>query len=347
VAGVLSSEPERARASGADLLLDPDRAYATLEEMIAGERARDDPVDVVAIVTPNDLHYASARACLDAGFHVICDKPLTTSVSDAEELCAAAARAGRLLAVTYNYSGYPLVRSARAMVQGGELGRIHLVQVEYLQDWLLQPLEATGHKQAAWRTDPARSGPAGCLADIGSHAFHLAEFICGLQVVRLAAELSTLVPGRRVDDNAHVSLRFDNDARGTLWASQVATGHENGLRVRVYGERASLEWRQEVPNQLCLSPFGEPSRTITRGSPAAGPQGAQAPRIPAGHPEGYIEAFAQLYRDIAEQIVAASTGVSPSVDAQLAPGGVEGLRGVRFIQAAVESSRRGMSWVAL
>jgi predicted dehydrogenase len=347
VCGALSSDAERARESGADLLLDPDRIYTTVDDMIAGERTRDDPMDVVAIVTPNHLHYAAARRCLEAGFHVICDKPLTTSVEEAEALCAAAEDTGRLLAVTYNYSGYPLVRSAREMVRAGELGSIHRLQVEYLQDWLLQPLEATGHKQASWRTDPALGGPGGCVADIGSHAFHLAEFISGLRVVRLAAELTTLVPDRRVDDSAQVSVSFDNGARGALWASQVATGHENDLEIRVYGDRASLTWRQESPNQLVLTPFGEPSRTITRSTPAAGSQAAHASRIPPGHPEGFIEAFAQIYRDVAERIVAAANGVPPSPESLLAPDGRDGLRGVRFVHAAVESSRRGMQWMDL
>ncbi len=346
VAGALSSDPERARASGQDLRLDPARAYPDIDALIAGERARPDPVDVVAIVTPNHLHHPAARACLDAGFHVICDKPLTTTVADAEDLCAAASRNGRILAVTYNYSGYPLVRAARELIAAGELGRVHRVQVEYLQDWLLKPVEADGNKQADWRTDPARSG-AGCLGDIGTHAFQLAEFVTGLRVTRLAGRLDTVVPGRRVDDDAQAWLEFEGGARGTLWASQVATGHENGLRLRVYGDRASLEWHQESPNELLLTHFGEAPRRITRGSAAAGERAAAATRIPPGHPEGYLEAFAQLYRDIADRIVAHDTGEQPSVDALLAPDGREGLRGVRFVHAVIDSDRAASGWVEL
>lgn len=347
VAGALSSDPERARRSGADLLLEPGRAYGSIDEMMSGERRRADGMDVVTIVTPNHLHHSAARACLDAGFHVICDKPLATTVEEAEDLCAAAEAAGRVLAVTYNYSGYPLVRAARELIGSGELGAVHRVQVEYLQDWLLQPLEATGNKQASWRTDPSRSGPAGCVGDIGTHAFHLAEFVSGLRVNRVAGALSTLVPGRRVDDDAEVMLHFDGGARGTLWASQVATGHENGLRLRVYGERASLEWHQETPNQLRLASFGEPARLLTRGGPQTGALGTQAIRIPPGHPEGYIEAFAQLYRDVADRIAAAAQGAEPPPAALLAPDGGDGLRGVRFVHAVLASSAGGMRWVEL
>jgi len=347
VAGALSADPDRARASGADLRLDPARTYPDFAALIAGERARPDRVDVVAIVPPNHLHHPAARACLDAGFHVICDKPLTTTVADAEDLCAAAGRNGRILAVTYNYSGYPLVRAARDLIAAGELGRIHRVNVEYLQDWLLNPVEADGNKQAAWRTDPAQSGAAGCLGDIGTHAFHLAEFVTGLTVTRLAGRLDTVVPGRRVDDDAQAALEFDNGARGTLWASQVATGQENGLRLRVYGDRAALEWHQESPNELQLRPFGEPPRIITRGSAAAGERAAAAARIPPGHPEGYLEAFAQLYRDIADRITAHELGHQPPVDSLLAPTGEDGRRGVQFVHAVLQSHRSSSAWLDL
>lgn len=347
LAGALSADPDRARASGADLRLDPARSYPDIDALIAGERARPDPVDVVAIVTPNHLHHRAARACLDAGFHVICDKPLTTTLVDAEDLCTAAERHKRILAVTYNYSGYPLVRAARELVAAGELGRIHRVNVEYLQDWLLKPREADGNKQAVWRTDPARSGAAGCLGDIGTHAFQLAEFVTGLQVTRLAGRLDTIVPGRRVDDDAQAVLEFDNGAGGTLWASQVATGHENGLRLRVYGDRAALEWHQEFPNELHVRPFGEPPRRLTRGSTAAGERAAAATRIPPGHPEGYLEAFAQLYRDIADRITAHDLGRQAPPDALLVPTGKDGLRGIRFVQTVLDSHDSSGAWLDL
>ncbi|HEY8540015.1 MAG TPA: Gfo/Idh/MocA family oxidoreductase, partial [Steroidobacteraceae bacterium] len=234
VAGVLSSDPQRARASGADLLLDPARTYTSVEELIRGELARPDRVDVVAIVTPNHLHYSAARRCLEAGFHVICDKPLTTTVEEAAELVEISKGTARVLAVTYNYSGYPMVRQAREMIANGELGNVRVVQAEYAQGWLAQRIEADGNKQAAWRTDPTRAGVAGAVGDIGTHAFHLVEFVTGLRVSHLAADLSSFVEGRPLDDNAQMMLRFDNGARGALWVSQVAVGEENGLRLRVY-----------------------------------------------------------------------------------------------------------------
>ena len=346
VAGALSSDPERARQSGRDLHLDRERSYGSIDEFIDGERRRDDRVDVVSIVTPNHLHYAAARACLEAGFHVICDKPMTTTVAEAEALCAAAEAAGRVLAVTYNYSGYPLVRAARELVRQDELGPIHRVQVEYLQDWLLEPLERTGNKQASWRTDPARSGSAGCIGDIGTHAFQLAEFVTGLRVRRLAGAVATVVPGRAVDDDAQVLLEFDGGARGTLWASQVATGHANALRLRVYGRRAALEWCQEDPNRVHLTPFGEPARVLVRGGPGSASETAPV-RVPPGHPEGFLEAFAQIYRDVADRIEALEHGTEPPAAARLAPDGREGLRGVRFVDAVLASSAGGMRWIEL
>lgn len=347
VAGVLSSDAQRARDSGADLLLDPARCYVSVDAMVAGESARADRIDVVAIVTPNHLHHAAAKRFLEAGFHVICDKPLTTTLADAEDLLTTAARTRRVLAVTYNYSGYPMVRQAREMIANGELGALRVVQIEYAQDWLTRALEAEGQKQAAWRTDPAKGGAAGTVGDIGTHAFHLAEFVAGMPVNQIAAELSTHVPGRKLDDNAHMLLRFANGARGALWASQVAVGNENGLRLRVYGERAGLEWSQESPNHLRFTRYGEPPQLIARGGAGAAPVAAAASRIPSGHPEGYIEAFAQVYRDIADLIVATNDGVAPSANAALVPTVKDGVRGVRFIHAAVESSESDTAWVSL
>ena len=347
VAGVLSSDPQRSRDSGADLLLEADRCYATIDDMVRAESTRPDRIDVVAIVTPNHLHYEPARKFLEAGFHVICDKPLTTTIADAENLAAAAERARRILAVTYNYSGYPLIRHAQQMIASGELGALRVVQVEYAQDWLTNLLEAQDNKQAAWRGDPQKSGIAGAVADIGTHAFHLMEFITGLRVTQIAAELSIHVTGRKLDDNAQMMLRFANGARGALWASQVAPGNENGLRLRIYGDKGGIEWSQESPNHLRFAPAGEAPRMIARGGAGAGPAAASATRIPSGHPEGYIEAFAQVYRDIAELIAATDAQIAPSANALLVPTMKDGVRGVQFIHAAVESSRRDAAWTAL
>jgi predicted dehydrogenase len=255
VAGALSSTPAKAIRSGLALNLDPERVYGTYAEMARQEKRRKDGIEAVAIVTPNDLHLAPALAFLKAGIHVICDKPLTTSLKNALKLKAAADQSGKIFAVTHNYTGYPMVRQARAMIAAGELGDIRVVQVEYAQQWLAEPLELTGHKQAEWRTDPARSGAGGCLGDIGTHAYNLADFIVGIPVVELSAELTTFVAGRKIDDDTHIRLHYANGARGSLWASQVAVGQENGLRIRVYGSKGGLAWSQE--NQKLLTVFGK------------------------------------------------------------------------------------------
>jgi predicted dehydrogenase len=347
IAGALSSDPERARQSAADLHIAPDRSYSNFTEMAQCEAGRADGIDVVAIVTPNDLHHSAARAFLDSGIHVICDKPLTRTVEEAEDLAAAVTRSGRVFVLTHNYTGYPMVRHAREMVVAGELGAIRVVQVEYPQAWLTTRLEAEGQKQAEWRTDPARSGAGGSLGDIGTHAFNLAEFVTGLRCTELAADLSIFVPGRRLDDNAQLLLRFSGGARGALWSSQIAPGNENALRIRVYGEAGGLEWAQESPNRVLHTQLGQPRRLITRGSEAAGPAAAHATRIPAGHPEGYLESFAQLYRDAAESIRARGEGRAPDPNTALLPSVDDGVRGVRFIAAAVASSRANTSWMKL
>jgi predicted dehydrogenase len=347
VAGALSSDPERAKASGEDLLLKPDRIYGDFNEMARRERRLKDGIDAVAIVTPNHAHAAAARAFLKAGIHVICDKPLTTTRREAEQLAKLARESGLIFAVTHNYTGYPLVRQARAMVQAGELGAIRVVQAEYAQDWLATRMEETGSKQAEWRTDPARSGPAGAVGDIGTHAFNLAEFIAGDEVASLSAELHTFVDGRRLDDNAHMMLRFASGAKGMLWCSQVAAGLENGLRIRVYGEKAGLEWHQENPNYLTFSPLGEPPRIIRRNGYGADEVSRAASRIPGGHPEGYLEGFAQLYTDVAEQIAARIENREPNPFSLQVPTVEHGVRGVRFIEAAVRSSQRKAAWVDL
>jgi predicted dehydrogenase len=346
VAGALASDPGRARASAAELKIEADRAYPDFATMTRSEAARQDRIDVVAIVTPNHVHHAAARAFLDAGIDVICDKPLTTTVADAVDLVRVVRSSGRIFAVTHNYTGYPMVRQAREMVAAGELGPIRVVQVEYAQDWLTTRLEATGQKQAAWRTDPARSGPAGSVGDIGTHAHNLACFVTGLTLESVAADLSIFVPGRRLDDNAHMLLRFTGGARGMLWSSQVAPGNENALRLRVYGEKGGLEWQQEHPNQLRYAPEGQSPRILARATGGLGAAAAHATRIPSGHPEGYLEAFAQLYTDTAELIWAAHEGRTPDPLATVVPSVEDGARGVKFIEAAVTSSRNGAAWTS-
>ena len=347
VAGALSSDAARAHASAAALHIDPGRSYAGFEEMAEREASRPDGIEVVAIVTPNHLHFAPARAFLARGIHVICDKPLTHRLEDAVTLAAAVAQSGCVFALTHNYTGYPLVRQAREMVADGALGTIRVVQVEYPQDWLTTRLEETGQKQAAWRTDPARSGAAGCTGDIGTHAFHLAEFVTGLRCASVAAELTRFVAGRALDDNAQMLLRFAVGARGMLWSSQVAPGNENALRLRVYGDRAGLDWSQEQPNALLFTPLGEPPRLIRRAGAGASAVAAHASRIPAGHPVGDLEAFAQLYRDIAEQIGARRESRQPDPASLLVPSIADGVRGMRFITAAVASSEASAAWTAI
>ncbi|HEX2477685.1 MAG TPA: Gfo/Idh/MocA family oxidoreductase [Geminicoccaceae bacterium] len=346
VAGALSSDPERARASAAELRIAPERAYPSFEEMATKEAARADGIDAVAIVTPNHVHHPAAKAFLEAGIHVICDKPMTTTVEDALDLVETVRRSGLVFVLTHNYTGHPMVREARERVRAGELGTIRVVQVEYPQDWLTTKLEDTGQKQASWRTDPAQSG-GGAIGDIGSHAFNLAAFITGLEAESLCADLSTFVAGRRVDDNCNVLLRYRGGARGILWACQVAPGNENALRVRAYGDQGGLAWEQERPDILRLFPFGQPPQTITRAGAGAGQAAAAVSRIPSGHVEGYLEAFANIYTGSAELIAARLEGREPADWARLVPSVEDGARGVKFITAAVESSSRGGVWTEL
>jgi predicted dehydrogenase len=346
VAGCLSSDPERARVSAAELGLDPDRSYGDFESMARREARLARGIEAVAIVTPNHLHWPVARAFLRRGIHVICDKPLASSRADARRLRDLVARSGCAFVLTHNYTGHPMARQARAMVAEGALGPIRVVQVEYAQDWLSTKLEATGQKQAAWRTDPARSGAGGATGDIGTHAFNLAAFVTGLEVEALCADLDSFVEGRMVDDNAQVLLRYAGGAKGMLWASQVAPGNENGLALRVYGERAGLSWRQEEPNTLWVAPLGEPMRRLTRGGPGAGAAAARVTRIPAGHPEGYLEGFATLYAEAAGAIRARQAG-RPVPPEALLPTVEDGVKGVAFVDACVRSSRGGGVWVRL
>ncbi|HEU5294492.1 MAG TPA: Gfo/Idh/MocA family oxidoreductase [Burkholderiaceae bacterium] len=345
VAAAPSSDSERARASGAELRLASDRVYTDYRAMASAESQRHDGIEVVAIVVPNHLHYDVARAFLEAGTHVICDKPLTTSRADGEKLLALATQKHCLFALTHNYSGYPLVRAARELVASGALGELRVVQVEYAQDWLAQPLESTGQKQAAWRTDPALAGPAGCLGDIGSHAAHIAEFVSGQAPSEISAELSTFVPGRRVDDHVQVQLRYASGARGMLWASQVASGEENGLRLRLYGNKAGLRWQQEQPNELWFTLLGQPAQRLTRGTEGLPAAAREATRLPAGHPEGFIEAFAQLYRDFAADVRQHQRG--DTVAALRVPGLEAGVRSLAFIDAVLHSHRHNGAWTPL
>lgn len=347
VAGCFSRDVENGRRSAAALHVAPDRAYADHATMAQAEAARPDGIDAVAIVTPNASHHPIALAFLGAGIHVICDKPLTTTIADARDLVRAVADSGCVFALTHNYTGYPMVRHARAMIAAGELGAIRIVQVEYPQDWLATPLEGSGQKQATWRVDPAQAGPAGSLGDLGTHAHNLAEFVTGLHVEAVCAVLTAFVPGRRVDDDAQVLLRLAGGARGMLWSSQVAPGSENALKLRVYGEKGGLEWAQEHPNQLRWSPLADAPRILARGAGPLSPAAVHATRIPAGHPEGYLEAFAQIYRDAAEHIAARQAGRAPDPAALLVPTVEDGARGVAFVAACLESSRRGGTWMPL
>ncbi len=346
VAGALSSTPEKSRASGAELGLDPARCYADFRAMAQREARRKDGIEAVAIVTPNHMHAGPAIEFLKRGIHVICDKPLTATMAEAKKLARVAAESKALFILTHNYTGYPMVRQARAMVARGDLGRIRLVQVEYVQDWLTEAVEATGSKQAEWRTDPARSGAGGALGDIGTHAYNLAAFVAGMEPQALAADLASFVPGRQLDDNAHVMLRYADGAKGTLWASQVAPGNENGLRLRIYGDKGGLDWGQEDPNRLWFTPFGQPRQLLTRNGAGALPENNRVSRVPAGHPEGYLEAFATIYSEAAQAIRAHQAG-------QALPAGVhfptlaDGLAGMRFVGACVQSARRNAAWVTL
>ncbi|AYE87923.1 Gfo/Idh/MocA family protein [Sulfitobacter sp. D7] len=345
VAGALSSTPEKSAAS-AEALGIP-RSYGSFEEMAEAEAAREDGIEAVSIVTPNHVHAAAAKAFLAKGIHVICDKPLTSTLEDAEALAASVAEAEALFILTHNYTGYPMIRQARAMVASGDLGEIRIVQAEYPQDWLTAPMENEGVKQAEWRTDPARSGAGGSVGDIGTHAHNLACFVSGLQVESLAADLQSWGKGRKLDDNAHMMLRFAGGARGMLWSSQVAPGNENALKLRVYGDKGGLEWSQEDPNYLWFTPLGEPKRLITRNGAGASEASQSVSRIPGGHPEGYLEGFATIYNEAADAIRAVQGGASRESAMGVLPGIAAGMDGMRFINACVTSSANDAAWTKL
>jgi predicted dehydrogenase len=342
LAGALSSNPENARDSAAAWNLA--RSYDSYIAMAQAEARLSDGIDFVIVATPNHLHYAVARAFLEAGIPVVCEKPLAYSVQQAQELAALVDHKQLLFAVTYNYTGYPAVRQAQELVRGGALGALRKVQVEYFQDWLMTPVEATGNRQASWRTDPALAGAAGCVGDIGSHAANLLEFVTGRRINALCADLSRFVPGRQLDDDANMLLRLDGGVRGTLACSQIACGEENNLSLRVYGERGGLEWRQQEPNTLIYKPAGKPWELLRTGQPYLGDAARSASRLPAGHPEGYLEAFAVIYRGFIADLRRIQRQDSPQRDY---PTVQDGLYGMRFIAKAVESSQRGAQWVEL
>ncbi|MEP9374347.1 Gfo/Idh/MocA family oxidoreductase [Mesorhizobium sp. KR1-2] len=347
VAGALSSDPERAKASGAELGLDPERTYGSFQEMAKAEAKRPDGIEAVAIVTPNHMHYPAAKAFLEAGIHVISDKPLTSNLADARKLAALVEKTGKVFVLTHNYTGYPMIRQAREMVQKGQLGEIRVVQAEYPQDWLTEKAEDKGSKQAAWRTDPKQSGAGGSTGDIGTHAYNLARFVTGLELDSLSADLDAFVAGRQLDDNAHVMLRFKGGAKGMLWASQVAPGNENALKLRVYGTKGGIEWAQSDPNYLWYTPFGQPRQLITRSGAGAGPAAGRVTRVPAGHPEGYLEGFATIYAEAAKAIRAARRKNGKPAKDVIFPTVHDGVEGVAFVEACVKSSKKNAAWTKL
>lgn len=338
VAGALSSTPDKSLASALALGLDPERSYGDFRDMAKAEADRPDGIDAVSIVTPNHMHADPIIAFLQAGIHVICDKPLCSTPSEADKIKAAVEASDAMFFLTHNYTGYPLIRQARALIAQGWIGDIRVVQAEYAQGWLAKEIEAEGQKQASWRTDPAKSGAGGAIGDIGTHAFNLIEFVTGQQVTALSADLQSFGSGRTLDDNAHIMLKMGDVARGMIWASQVAVGCENGLRLRIYGTKGGLEWAQENPNEMVFTQIDAPKQILTRGGPGLPVSSEKWTRIPSGHPEGYLEGFATLYDDIADVI--ANRGSDHEI-----PGLPAGLSGMWFIDAAAKSSRHEGSWV--
>ncbi|WLE00073.1 Gfo/Idh/MocA family oxidoreductase [Agrobacterium leguminum] len=338
VAGAFDVDPERGRTFAINEGLDPARSYGNYQELIAGEAAREDRVDAVAICTPNFTHYPIAKALIEAGFDVICEKPLTATLEDAIALEKLSRESGRFVGVTYTYSGYPMVHEARARVAAGEIGEVRTVQVEYPLEWMATAIEQQGNAQAAWRTDPKKNGRGGSIGDIGTHAYHLAGFVTGLKLQSLTADLATFVAGRALDDNAHVMMRYEGGTRGLLWSSQVALGNSNGVRLRVFGSTGSLQWFQEQPNELVYMPLNGRVQTIKRGADDLSEDARVRTRTPPGHPEGYLEAFANLYAGFAEAIRARRAGREPAAIGRNIPLAYDGLKGVAFVEAVVDST---------
>ena len=351
VAGAFSSDPEKSKDSGADFFLSPDRVYGSYQELVTQEAAlpADQRIDFVSIVTPNHVHFPAAKAALEAGFHVLSDKPATFNLAEAKELAAIVKKTGRLYGLTHNYTGYPLVKEARHLVHSGKLGKIRKVVVEYPQGWLATRLEASGQKQAAWRTDPKRSGAAGCIGDIGTHAENLAEYITGLQISELAADLTAFVKGRKLDDDGNVLLRFKGGAKGVLHSSQISVGEENNLNIRVYGELGGLEWHQNEPNTLLVKWMDQPMQVYRTANGYLSDAAKAAGRTPPSHPEGYLEAFANIYKNFATAIRARQAGKKLAKDdvANDYPKIEDGVRGMAFIEAVVASSKANAAWTKI
>ena len=347
VAGCFASTPEKSIASGRDLYLSDNRIYGTYQEMIEGELKlpEGERIDFVSIVTPNHMHFPIAKAFLEAGFNVVCDKPMTLNSAEANALIDAVEKSGKVFALTHNYTGYPMAKQARWMVQQGMLGKVQKIVVEYPQGWLLNAIEAEGQKQAAWRTDPKRSGAAGCMGDIGSHCANLAAYITGLEVVELCADLTTFVPGRLLDDDCSVFLHYDNGARGVLMASQISTGEENNIRIRVYGTEGALEWIQENPNYLYYTPKDGPTQVYKRGNGYCCDAAKRATRLPTGHPEAFFEAFANIYMNAADTMRARLLGKEPTALELDFPTVVDGAKGVFLIEKVVESAHSTQKWI--
>jgi len=349
VCGAFSSDPERSRDSGADLFLPAERCYGTFQDMIETEQKlpEEDRMDFVSIVTPNHMHFPPAKAALEAGFHVVSDKPATFNLAEAKELQELVEKTGQLYALTHNYTGYPMVKQARELVRSGKLGEIRKVVVEYPQGWLATRIEGDGQKQASWRTDPTKSGAAGCVGDIGTHAENLAEFISGLTIKELAADLTTFVGGRALDDDANILLRFENGAKGVLHSSQISVGEENNLNIRIWGEKAGLEWHQVEPNSLLFKPADGPMEVWRTNNGYVDAVSAAHSRIPAGHPEGYLEGFANIYRNFVNDLRRRAGACDIEQHVCEYPTIRDGVRGMAFIEAVVKSSQNNAAWTSL
>ncbi len=348
VAGAFSSNPDKSLASGKELGVSEDRNYSNFEEMAEKEFTREDKIDAVAIVTPNHMHHPISMSFMNRGFNVICDKPLAMNIKECEELVRTQKEKDVIFALTHNYTGYPMIRQARAMCKQGDLGNIRVIQAEYAQDWLTLDLEnqpdSGGNKQASWRTDPLQSGNGGCIGDIGTHAYNLLRFITQLQPHQISAELTSFVPGRKLDDNAQISLRLNGGAKATIWSSQIAPGNENHLQIRVYGEKAGLEWCQEDPNYLYFTKYGSPKQKITRGGAGAILAANEVSRVPPGHPEGYLEGFANIYSDVANALIDKKNNEF-DINKYHYPTVEDGLEGIRFIERSIASSNSDSSWI--
>ena len=344
VAGSFSSNFANSKETGEKIGIAQDRIYKTYQEMAEKEASRSDGIDVVSIVTPNHLHVPVAKIFADVGINIICDKPLALTSEEAIELKNIIENRKLIFALTHNYTGYPMIRHARSLIQKGDLGSIRVIQAEYPQDWLTTKVEDSGLKQAEWRTDPNRSGRGGCIGDIGTHAFNLIRFVSRLEVEELSSDIHTFVKGRLLDDNAQIMLRFKGNAKGSIWSSQVAVGNENNLKIRIYGEHAGIEWKQEDPNYLYFTKFGLPTQKITRGGSGASDEANQVTRIPPGHPEGYLEGFANIYSDVSKELFAKINNQNYDNSKNCYPTISDGIGGMKFIEAVLESSKNNSKW---